>query len=89
VVLLSLVTLSVLKRQERKGDNNSVATGDFTQTVARVKTLTACHVFSVADRPVAGDSLDRLKGPNIAWISVLIAALQVLQLMGVVTGFEG
>jgi hypothetical protein len=40
------------------------STGDFTQTVARVKALTAYHVFSVAGRPVAGDSLDRVKGPN-------------------------
>jgi hypothetical protein len=29
--------------------------GDFKQTVDHVKSLTGCHVFSIASRPVAGD----------------------------------
>jgi hypothetical protein len=36
-----------------------LSTGDFTQTVDLVKVLIAC--FSVAGRPVAGDSVDRVK----------------------------
>jgi len=38
------------------------STGDFRQAVDLVKALIACHVFSVAGRPVAGDSLARVKG---------------------------
>jgi hypothetical protein len=38
-----------------------LSTGDFTQAVDRVKALIPCHVFSVARRPVAGDSVVRVK----------------------------
>jgi len=78
VVLLSPVSLSLLERQERrKGDNNTVD-GRIQADFGRVKALTAFHVFSVAGRPVASDSLDRVKGPNTVRISVLIAAFQLL-----------
>jgi hypothetical protein len=36
--------------------------GDYADNVDRVEALTACHVFPVAGRPVAGDSVDRVKG---------------------------
>ena len=36
--------------------------GDFTQTVDSVKAFTVCHVFSFAERPVASDSVARVKG---------------------------
>jgi hypothetical protein len=39
-----------------------LSTGDFTQTVDRVKAVIACHVFSVAGRPVAGDFVARVEG---------------------------
>jgi hypothetical protein len=51
---------SVFERQAREGDSNLVD-GDFTQTVERVKALIACHVFSVACRPVTGHSVTRVK----------------------------
>ena len=38
-----------------------LSTGDFTRTVDLVKDLTACHVFSVAGRPVAGDPVTGVK----------------------------
>jgi hypothetical protein len=57
----SAVSLPVFERQEKKGRSNSVE-GRLLRRVDRVKALIACHVFPVADRPVAGDSADRVKG---------------------------
>jgi hypothetical protein len=37
-------------------------TGEFTKTIDLVKALTVCHVFSAADRPVAGDYDAHVKG---------------------------
>ena len=53
---LPLVSLS---SSDKTG--KSTETGDFTQTGDCVQALIACDVLSVADRPVAGESVDRVK----------------------------
>jgi len=36
--------------------------GDYADSVDRVEALTACYVFPVPGRPVAGDPVTRVKG---------------------------
>jgi len=61
VVLLSLL-VSVSSSDGTGKATVILSNGDFTQTVDRVKALIACHVFFVAGKPVAGDSVAYMKG---------------------------
>jgi hypothetical protein len=62
VVLLSPVSQSPCLRATRQDWQRQFCRWETTQAVDRVEALIACNVFTVAGRPVVGNSVVRVKG---------------------------